>query len=136
MWSAFNLSCHQQVCWSVVAENKEILPISDVTDKDKALHEAAYSRIDHSKPQPGVDPNDQHIAIYPMLSRKHFIKKLREFHEVLAKAIVNIVDRWWDDAVSDFPSRMPLESQVESILKVKFPFFENCQFPKHRVLIS
>lgn len=124
MGSVFNLPRHRQVCLSTVAELEEIILISDATDKDKALHEAAYSRIDHCKPQPGIEPNQQDIAIYPMLSEKSFIQQLREFHEVLVKATAHIVDRWWDDGVSDFPSRMPLEPQAKTILKVSFFFFE------------
>ncbi|CAI7592590.1 unnamed protein product [Penicillium viridicatum] len=53
-----------------------------------------------------------------MLSDKGFLIQLREFHEALIKAIINIVERWWDDSVSDFPSRMPLEPRAEEILKI------------------
>lgn len=109
---------HQQICLSAVPDGKWPLPVIIATDAKKALDESAYKKADRSLPQLGVDPNQQDISVYPILSDKGFLMHLREFHEALVKAIVNIVERWWDDKVSDFPSRMPLEPRAEDILKV------------------
>lgn len=78
----------------------------------------AFQKVDQSTPQPGLHPNEQDISVYPMLSDKDFLRQLREFHQALTKAIVNIVERWWDDSIAGFPSRMPLEPRVEEVLKV------------------
>lgn len=55
-------------------------------------------------PHPFVLPND-------------FLVRLERFHEVLALAIDNIVDRWWKDEEANLPSRMPLEPHVEKLLR-------------------
>lgn len=55
-------------------------------------------------PHPFVLPND-------------FLVKLEQFHEALALAIDNIVDRWWKDDDANLPSRMPLEPRVEKLLR-------------------
>lgn len=109
---------HQQVCYSAILDKKQPVPVSDATEVDKKQDEVVYEKVDQSTPQLGIDPNQQDISAFPMLSDKGFLAQLQEFHEALVKAIVNIVERWWDDSVSDFPSRMPLEPQAEEILKV------------------
>lgn len=119
MGSVLNLKRHQQVCCSATAHQRQIVPVSDATYEEKLSDEAAYSEIDQSNPQPGVGAGDQDIAIYPMLSERTFLRQLRDFHEALVTAIVNIVDRWWDD--ESLPARMPLEPRAEEILKVGFP---------------
>ncbi|KAH6951991.1 hypothetical protein DER45DRAFT_605913 [Fusarium avenaceum] len=55
-------------------------------------------------PHPFVLPND-------------FLVNLEQFHEALALAIDNIVDRWWKDDDANLPSRMPLEPRVEKLLR-------------------
>ncbi|EIT82115.1 hypothetical protein AO1008_05784 [Aspergillus oryzae 100-8] len=112
---------HQQVCYSAILDKKQPVPVSDATEVDKKQDEVVYEKVDQSTPQLGIDPNQQDISAFPMLSDKGFLAQLQEFHEALVKAIVNIVERWWDDSVSDFPSRMPLEPQAEEILKVSWP---------------
>ncbi|OQD67627.1 hypothetical protein PENPOL_c003G03580 [Penicillium polonicum] len=109
---------HQQVCWSAILDKKQPVAVLDATDVEKSRDAVTYQKVDQSTPQPGVDPNQQDISVYPMLSDKGFLIQLQEFHEALIKAIINIVERWWDDSDSDFPSRMPLEPRAEEILKV------------------
>lgn len=109
---------HQQVCWSAVLDQKQPVSALDATDEDKRRDEMAFQKVDQSTPQPGLHPNEQDISVYPMLSDKDFLRQLREFHQALTKAIVNIVERWWDDSIAGFPSRMPLEPRVEEVLKV------------------
>jgi hypothetical protein len=55
---------------------------------------------------------------YPIFMPRSFIEGLEEFQRLLFVAISNILDRWWEDSESDFPSRMPLESHEERVLKV------------------
>ncbi|KAJ4141782.1 hypothetical protein NW768_000999 [Fusarium equiseti] len=54
---------------------------------------------------------------YPMILPPEFLSKLEEFHEALNLALVSIIDRWWSDEESDFPTQMPLDRQVEKVLR-------------------
>lgn len=109
---------HQQVCWSAAVDKKQLVSILTAKDDDKSRDEVAYQKVCAATPQPGIDPDSQDISLYPMLSDESFVIGLQQFHEALVKAITSIVDRWWEDSTSDFPSRMPLEPQVEEVLQV------------------
>ncbi|KAM0232012.1 hypothetical protein ACHAPO_008046 [Fusarium lateritium] len=54
---------------------------------------------------------------FPFLVPMSFISKLATFHEALALALDNIIERWWKDEEADFPNRMPFEPRVESLLR-------------------
>ncbi|KAL4913599.1 hypothetical protein BDW62DRAFT_214076 [Aspergillus aurantiobrunneus] len=108
---------HQQVCWSATVQNSNPTAICAVAEEERIRDEVAYRNLDAATPQPGLDHDGQRMSLYPILSDRGFVVRLQRFHEVLVKAIVNIVDRWWDDTGSDFPSRMPLEPESEAILK-------------------
>ncbi|KAA8647429.1 uncharacterized protein ATNIH1004_006122 [Aspergillus tanneri] len=114
---AYHLSQHQQVCWSATVQQSKLTSICTAAEEDKIRDKVTYQKLDAATPQPGIDHDGQHMTFYPMLSERGFVIRLQQFHEVLVKVIVNIVDRWWDDTVSDFPSRMPLQSESEGILK-------------------
>jgi hypothetical protein len=109
---------HQQICWSASVETSRLVAVSAAGDLQKGRDEVAYQRANASIPQPGTNPDEQDIAIYPMWSERKFVDQLQQFHEALVKATVNIVHRWWDDKDSDLPSRMPLEPQFEETLQV------------------
>lgn len=122
MGSLNNQNWHQQICYSAVRETKSPVAVSDATEADRRRDEATYKQVDQSTPQLGIVPSEQDISVYPMLSDRGFLIRLQEFHEALTKAIVNIVERWWDDSTADFPSRMPLEPRAEEILRVSCHF--------------
>ncbi|KAL6712901.1 hypothetical protein ACLMJK_009456 [Lecanora helva] len=54
---------------------------------------------------------------YPMVVPEKLLYDLSIFHKSLDAAITNIVERWWTDEGACFPNKMPLESQVEEILR-------------------
>lgn len=107
---------HLQIALSATEDRKQIVPVSDASKEDRTRDRTVYDAADRSTPQPGLDPDEQTISAHPILSDKSFVLQLQEFHKILIKAVVNIVDRWWEDA--SFPSRMPLEPAAEEVLKV------------------
>lgn len=70
------------------------------------------------------------ISPHPMLIPRSFIEYVEEFQRLLFVAISNILDRWWR---SDLPSRMPLKSHEEDVLKVSILL---CSLLPQRVLIN
>jgi hypothetical protein len=62
------------------------------------------------------------LCAHPMLLTQRFLQEIKDFNEVLVLAIANIVERWWEDAEADFPSRMPLECHEEAVLQVHSSF--------------
>jgi hypothetical protein len=106
-----------QIALSAAEDRKQIVPVSDASKEDRIRDRTVYDATDRSTPQPGLDPDEQTISAHPILSNKSFVVQLQQFHKILIKAVVNIVDRWWDHTAS-FPSRMPLEPAAEEMLKV------------------
>jgi hypothetical protein len=60
----------------------------------------------------------QSMCPHPVLVPNRFMASLKEFHVALSAALTNIVERWVVDEEADFPSRMPLGTQEEDILRV------------------
>ncbi|KAK2843915.1 hypothetical protein FQN49_005944, partial [Arthroderma sp. PD_2] len=54
---------------------------------------------------------------HPILINKGHDIQLQRLHEALVLAVTNIVERWWTDSDANFPARMPLEPQEESLLR-------------------
>lgn len=55
---------------------------------------------------------------HPVLITPAHKKQLESLSGALATAIFDIVDRWWSDAESRFPERMPVEPFEEDLLRV------------------
>lgn len=54
---------------------------------------------------------------YPAVLPVQFVQNVQRFHEALAAALDNLVERWWKDADANLPGRMPLEPRVEKLLR-------------------
>ncbi|OBS25879.1 hypothetical protein FPOA_06413 [Fusarium poae] len=54
---------------------------------------------------------------HPFLLPRDFVSKLEVFHEALALALDNIIERWWKDEEADLANRMPFEPCVEDLLR-------------------
>lgn len=108
---------HQQICWSAAGDKKQPLAVITAKDEDQD-QDRVLQGLYRATPRPGCDPSVEFLSAHPMLSDTGFMLRLKAFHEALVKAVVNIVDRWWEDGTADFPSRMPLEAPLEDILQV------------------
>lgn len=93
---------HQQVCFSAVVAKLQLTPILTAEDEYRRRDEEAYQKVHASTPQPGIPQGEQDVSFHPMLSDKSFMIRLQQFHKALVKAVVNIVDRWWEDRASTF----------------------------------
>lgn len=108
---------HQQISWTAAINRKQLVSVIQANEDEQTRDRTVYAEVDLSTQQPGIDPSEQTISPHPILSDKSFLTKLQDFNSILVKAVVNIVDRWWEDS-TDFPSRMPLETPIEDVLKV------------------
>jgi|SRR5580704_12898284 hypothetical protein len=54
----------------------------------------------------------------PILVPGDFVNRLEVLGDILCRAIVSIVERWWTDSDAKFPERMPLLPHQEALLKV------------------
>ncbi|KAK5994565.1 NRPS-independent siderophore synthetase rfs-like protein [Cladobotryum mycophilum] len=59
----------------------------------------------------------QRINPHPALVPRQFLEDLELFHDALIPALANIIERWWKDSEANFPRRMPVDPQVEDLLK-------------------
>lgn len=57
---------------------------------------------------------------HPILVHPQHVENLRNLHQALVLAVVNIVERWWTDTAANFPARMPLEPHEEDLLRVSY----------------
>lgn len=124
---------HQQISWTAAVDTKQLVPVIQANEDEQTRDRTVFAEVDLSTQQPGIDPLDEIISPHPILSDKSFLTKLQDFHDILVKAVVNIVDRWWEDSM-DFPSRMPLETPVEDVLKVS-EHNKLCLFSKIRLFV-
>ncbi|KID85221.1 Aerobactin siderophore biosynthesis, IucA/IucC [Metarhizium guizhouense ARSEF 977] len=53
----------------------------------------------------------------PAVLPVQFVQNVERFHEALAAALGNLVERWWKDVDANLPGRMPLEPRVEKLLR-------------------
>ncbi|EXU99069.1 hypothetical protein X797_007792 [Metarhizium robertsii] len=63
---------------------------------------------------PGVS---RQLNPYPAVLPVQFVQNVQRFHEALAAALDNLVERWWKDVDANLPGRMPLEPRVEKLLR-------------------
>lgn len=112
---------HQQICWS--ATHNQAVPVLNATTQDQYRDQIVYQEINRLTPQPGCDPSEESISPHPVLSDTSFMLQLQRFHDILVKAVVNVVERWWEDEIAGLPLRMPLEGSVEEVLQVSIPTY-------------
>ncbi|KAH8703185.1 hypothetical protein BGW36DRAFT_288913 [Talaromyces proteolyticus] len=62
-------------------------------------------------------PLDQRFPPFSISVSRPFAKKIESIHQLLDRALVNIVERWHTDLEANFPSRMPLEPHEEDLLR-------------------
>ncbi|RGP70044.1 aerobactin siderophore [Fusarium sporotrichioides] len=80
----------------------------------KAMRQALLKNTEQHGQLPALTKRlNPHPFVLPM----DFISKLETFHEALALALDNIIERWWEDKEANFPNRMPFEPHVESLLR-------------------
>jgi hypothetical protein len=53
-------------------------------------------------------------------SREHY-ERVAYLHNVLDKAVIDIVERWYSDEKASFPARMPLRDNEDKLLRVSHP---------------
>ncbi|KAK7404147.1 hypothetical protein QQX98_010051 [Neonectria punicea] len=84
------------------------------TMESEAIQEALGRNVAPYGQLPGAARRlNPHPAVLPM----KFVENLERFHEALALALDDIINRWWTDEEADFPNRMPLEPRVETLLR-------------------
>ncbi|KAF7591616.1 hypothetical protein BBP40_001316 [Aspergillus hancockii] len=116
MGSLYETPRHQQICWSATGVAKQPIPVAVASEEDRYRDRTEYQAALSATPQYGCDPSEETLSPHPILSNPEFIRGLKDFHEALVKAVVDIVDRWWQDSDANFPARMPLEPSVEQVL--------------------
>lgn len=109
-----------QVCLS--ASQKRGMPVAvlDASYEDRRhAEEVYYPVIFQYTGGPAHLPYElRYMTAHPLLISDRFLVDLRLFHEALAIALSNIVQRWFTDKEAAFPTRMPLEPHEEDLLKV------------------
>lgn len=55
----------------------------------------------------------------PILVTRQHEQQISDLHEALVLAIIDIVQRWWQDPIARFPERMPLDPKEEELLRVR-----------------
>ncbi|KAL2818234.1 hypothetical protein BDW59DRAFT_165566 [Aspergillus cavernicola] len=108
---------HLQICLSATDHMGQPLSVMLATDEDRTRDRSDYHAAFKSTPQPGCDSSLETLSPHPILTDRSFVLRLKDFHEALVKAVVNIVERWWTDSTANLPARMPLEPPVEAVLQ-------------------
>jgi hypothetical protein len=102
---------------------KQPMPLAVASEENRQRDRTRFQAVLSATPQPGCDPSEETLSPHPVLTDPEFIRRLKDFHEALVKAAVDIVDRWWQDSDANFPARLPLETSVEQVLHVSNPVY-------------
>ncbi|XEV01776.1 hypothetical protein FSHL1_007063 [Fusarium sambucinum] len=79
-----------------------------------AMNQALLQNTQHHGQLPQLT---KRLSPHPFILPMDFVSNLVTFHEALALALDNIIERWWKDQDADFPNRMSFEPRVESLLR-------------------
>jgi hypothetical protein len=109
----------QQISLSLSAERNAIAPATCANNS--RLERDLKAVRDHVEPlfTPAMIPIPLHQRMSPfnICITQQFAQTLESVHRLLDRALVDIVERWFTDAETNFPSRMPLESHEEEVLR-------------------
>lgn len=109
-----------QLCLNASKRAGTLVSASDASYEDrKRAQEAYYAVLYQYTGGPANLPYEpRYMTPDPILISHRFLAELRRFHEALAIALNNIVQRWFTDKEAAFPTRMPLEPHEEDLLQV------------------
>lgn len=109
-----------QICLSASKKDGTLVSAADASYEDrKCAAEAFHSTISQYTEGDTHLPYDlRFLSPHPILITDQFLANLRQFHEALAIALSNIVQRWFTDKEADFPTRMPIKPHEEEVLQV------------------
>lgn len=109
----------QQISLSLSAERNAIAPATCANNS--RLERDLKAVRDHVEPifAPAKLPIPLHQRMSPfnICITQPFARTLESIHRLLDRALVDIVERWFTDIEADFPSRMPLESHEEDVIR-------------------
>jgi hypothetical protein len=121
MSSISTLSCMPQICSGVSKKAGALVSAADASREDRAHANEVYRSVifqytggTDTLPYPW-----RSMCPHPILVSDQFIMDLQQFHDALASALNNIVQRWFTDKEAAFPARMPLEPHEEELLQVR-----------------
>lgn len=111
-----------QICLSASKKEGTLVSAADASYEDrKGAAEAFHSTISQYTEGNTHLPYDlRFLSPHPILITDQFLANLKQFHEALAIALSNIVQRWFTDKEADFPTRMPIEPHEEEVLQVHY----------------
>lgn len=114
------LSRPLQVCLSASKRAGRLVSASDASSEDRQRAEEAYYSMLYQYTGGPVNLmyEPRFFTPHPILISDQFLAELKRFHEALAIALNNIVQRWFTDKDAAFPTRMPLMPHEEHLLQV------------------
>ncbi|KAF7620206.1 hypothetical protein AFCA_008843 [Aspergillus flavus] len=125
------LSRPLQVCLSASKRAGRLVSASDASSEDRQRAEEAYYSMLYQYTGGPVNLmyEPRFFTPHPILISDQFLAELKRFHEALAIALNNIVQRWFTDKDAAFPTRMPLMPHEEHLLQW---LSDHCEaHPKH-----
>lgn len=110
----------QQISLSLSRERNAIAPATCANNS--RLERDLKAVRDHVEPlfAPAKIPIPLHQRMSPfnICITQQFADTLESVHRLLDRALVDVVERWFTDIEADFPSRMPLETHEEEVLRL------------------
>lgn len=119
MGSIGTLSHMAQICPGVSKKSGALVSAADASREDRTHTDEVYRSVIFQYTGPDTLPYPwRYMCSHTVLVSDQFMSDLKQFHDALASALNNIVQRWFTDKEAAFPTRMPLESHEEELLQV------------------
>lgn len=109
-----------QVCLSATKQQGTLVSAADASPEDRKRADEAYCSViyEYTNGPENLLYDPRYMTPHPILISRRFLEELTQFHEALAPALNNIVQRWFTDKEAAFPTRMPLAQHEEELLEV------------------
>ncbi|PKX95109.1 uncharacterized protein P174DRAFT_458698 [Aspergillus novofumigatus IBT 16806] len=130
---SIGLSHIPQICVGASRKAGVQVPITSAPRDDRLSDQDAYLSVllSYTGGAHTLPYSLNFMCPHPVLIPTQFVTELEHFHVALARALTNIVQRWYADKEADFPSRMPLESREEQLLQWIYQCSEDNTFPAY-----
>lgn len=114
-----------QVCLGASKKSGALISATNASREDRTHVDEVYRSVifQYSGGPDNLPYPWRFMCPHPILVSAQFTTDLKKFHDALASALNNIVQRWLTDEEAAFPTRMPLEPHEEKLLRVWNPTY-------------
>ena len=109
----------QQISLSLSAEQNAIAPATAASYARhlRDLETVRSSVLEQNDGHPITFFFNERLSPFNIAITPDFSSQVRSLHRLVDKALIDVIERWYSDKEANFPSRMPLETHEDELLR-------------------